>query len=161
MASADVRVGISAEVKNRLLPAIDHSHFLGYDDEDRIVLYTVAVALATKYKMAPRPGKFSSFVMMKSITHDELTQLLLMYLANQKDKPLDEMIDDIGVSRRKGTVKMLAQLANAGFKLIEEKMGDSEDMVVAEFFGEMDAAYQDLIKKYPELGLPTYHPYGA
>lgn len=161
MANIDVRVGISAEVKNELIPSIEHAHFLGYDEEERIVLYTMAAALATHYKMLPKPAStFTGLVRMRSVPDDELTELLLMYLANEKSKPIDELIDDIGVSRRKEIVQFLNQVANAGFMLVKEKLNQQEDVVIAEMFCEMDETYQKLVKDHPEFGLPAYHTYG-
>lgn len=160
MASVDVRIGISAEVKNELIPAIEHTHFLGYDEEENIALYTMAVALATRYKVAPQSSTFVGFVRMRSVPDDELTQLLLMYLANQKSKSIDDLIDDIGVSRRKETVNFLNQVANAGFMLVKERLSQQEDMVIADMFAEMDEAYQHLVKECPEFCLPAYQPYG-
>ena len=159
MANSDVRVGITATVKDGLIPAIDRTHFLGYDDEDRIVLYTMAVALATRCKMAPQDGNFIGLVRGESIPDDELMQLLLMYLENERNKDIEGKIDDIGVSRRKEIVKSLDQLANAGFALFTEKMSQPEEMVVADFFNEMDEEYAKLEKDYPELGLPPFRKY--
>lgn len=157
---SETRIAVSSEVKKKLLPAIDHSHFLGYDEEDRIVLFTMAAALATRFRVKPKTVPFIGLVRMESIPEEELSELLLMHLASEGDEDLEGRIDDLGVSRRREVIANLNALANSGFTLLADRMKEPEENVIADMIAEMDDAYRRLQERCPELNLPKYRTYG-
>lgn len=138
-----------------------HNQFLGYDKDDRISLYIFAAALASKLQMPPKNETFKGLVMMKSVSSDELAQLLLMYLMSTGKKTLDGVIDNVGESRRKEVVQAVNQIANSGFRIVKELMGKQQDLVVADLLAEMDKDYEILQNAHPEYGLPEYHRFVA
>ncbi|MCQ2367774.1 MAG: hypothetical protein MJ109_02035 [Kiritimatiellae bacterium] len=157
----DLRWGVSDEVKNKVIPIADKTGFLGYDEDDRISLYIFAAALATKLQMTPKSETFKGLVMMKSVSDEEIAQLLLMYLMGNAKKSLDSVIDNVGESRRKEVVQYINQVANAGFQVVKELNSRNEDLVIADLIDEMNRDYADFQKKHPEYKLPVYHDFEA
>ena len=154
----DVRWSVSDDVKTRIIPAADNSSFLGYDNDDRISLYIFATALATKLQMAPIAETFKGLVMMKSVSDDELAQLLLMYLLSNGKKSIETVIDNVGMSKRREVVQSVNQIANAGFRVVNEMLGKQQDIVIADLIKEMDNEYKSIQKKFC---LPEYHKFEA
>ncbi len=158
-AKQDVRCGVSDEVKTKLIPALDKSKFLGFDQDDRISLYIFAAAVATKSQLPPTGDTFKGIVMMKSVADEELAEMMLMYLSANAKKSLATVVDDVGESRRKEFVQGVNQIANSGFKVIKELNSKPEDIVIADMISEMDEMYKDHEKKHPEFGLPAYRQF--
>ena len=161
MANVDVRWSVSDEVKSKVIPVADNTGFLGYDKDDRISLYIFAAALAAKLQMPPKQEAFKGLVMMKSVSDDELVQLLLMYLLVNSKKSLENVIDNVGEGKRKEVVQCLNQIANSGFRVVKEMMGKQQDLVISDLIAEMDKDYKMFQKSHKEYGLPEYHPFVA
>ncbi len=158
-AKQDVRCGVSDEVKTRIIPALDKSKFLGFDQDDRISLYVFAASIAIKSQMPPTGDVFKGLVMMKSVADDELAEMMLAYLSANAKKSLATVVDDLGESRRKEFVQGVNQIANSGFKVIKELNSKPEDIVIADMITEMDEMYKDHQKKHPEFELPAYRQF--
>ena len=158
-AKADVRCGVSDEVKTKIIPALDKSKFLGFDQDDRISLYVFAAAVAIKSQLPPTEDVFKGLVMMKSVADDELAQMMLMYLSANAKQSLSTVVDDLGESRRKEFVQGVNQIANSGFKVVKELNAKPEDIVIADLIKEMDEMYKGHQKNHPEFKLPSYRPF--
>ena len=156
---ADVRCGVTDEVKTKILPSLDRTKFLGFSDDDRISVYVFAVALATKLQLPPMEGTFKGLVMMKSVPDEELAQMMLAYLSVNAKKSLPTIIDDVGESRRKELVQAVNEIANSGFKAIVDLNATPEEIVIANMIKDMDEMYKEHQKKHPECKLPAFHAF--
>ncbi len=152
------RLGIAPETKKKIVGDIDNKRFLELQNEDRSVLYSFAVTLAAKLKLPPKPGKFESFVMDKSVKDQEMATMLLSFFLTRKNP--DKDIDKVGLKQRKELVsEELNPMANAGFDVMKELLMKPEDIVIADFIKEMDESYADACEAFRDLGLPPAKPF--
>jgi hypothetical protein len=158
--TGDVRLSISEEVKTNVLPKIDDSDFLGFNKDERASLYIFAASLAIKIHMTPKEDSLKrGLIRMSSVSSQDLTQMILIYLSGKSKQSFDESINLISESRRKEMAHEIDKIANSGFMIMKEYLTKPEDIVIAELIDEMDTMYKEYQENFPEWDLPKYSPF--